>query len=125
MVRKWKGDGIQLETKRRELLLPYQKGHPITYNHYFTETIQNMRHHRIKEEISRRLLKFYSVPQITSLKELPTRKFKTSSLVTALSQRNEADMDRYISSGILDCMTAFYKVTPRGTIARKATYMNN
>lgn len=26
-----------------ELLMPHQKGHPITHNHYFTETIQNMR----------------------------------------------------------------------------------
>jgi hypothetical protein len=100
----------QLETKLRELLLPYQKGHPITYNHYFTETIQNMRHRRMEEEVTRRLSTFFNIKQITSLEELPERRVKTSSLVTALSQRNEADMNRYASSEILDCMMAFYKV---------------
>jgi GTPase SAR1 family protein len=104
------GRWSQLDTKLRELLQPYQKGHPITYNHYFTETIQNLRHRRIEDEITKRLSKFFQVPQITSLEELPARKVKTSSLVTALSQRNEADMDRYASSEILDCMSAFYKV---------------
>ena len=41
-------------------------------------------------------------------------KFKTTNLVTALSQRKEADMNRYASSEILDCMLAFYKVRIMG-----------
>jgi len=69
-----------------------------------------MRHRRMEEEVSRRLSTLYGVKQITSLEELPARKVKTTSLVTALSRRNETDMDRYASSEILDCMMAFYKV---------------
>lgn len=103
-----------LEAKLQELITPYQKEHPITYNHYFTETIQNMRHRRMEEEVSRRLSTLYGVKQITSLEELPARKVKTTSLVTALSRRNETDMDRYASSEILDCMMAFYKVKLTG-----------
>lgn len=107
MDEKW----TELEAKLRELVTPTQKGHPITYNHYFTETIQNMRHRRMEEEVTRRLSAFYGVKQISSLEELPNRKVKTTSLVTALSRRNEADMNRYASSEILDCMTAFYNVS--------------
>jgi hypothetical protein len=101
---------IQLESKLYELLLPYLKGHPITYNHYFTETIQNMRNRRLEEELARRLSNFFHAQQATSLEELPNRKVKTANLVAALAQRNEADMDLYASSEILDCMLAFYKV---------------
>lgn len=33
----------KLDHKAKELLIPHQKGHPITYNHYFTETLQKIR----------------------------------------------------------------------------------
>lgn len=33
----------QMHDRLGELLAPYQAGHPIKYNHYFTETIQNVR----------------------------------------------------------------------------------
>jgi len=106
MDKRW----MELEAKLQELITPYQKGHPVTYNHYFTETIQNVRHRRMEEEVSRRLSTLYGVQQITSLEELPIKKVKTTSLVTALSRQNEADMNYYASSEILDCMMAFYKV---------------
>jgi len=44
-----------MTAKLVELLMPHQKGHPITYNHYFTETIQNMRGKRLEAEVTRRL----------------------------------------------------------------------
>jgi hypothetical protein len=50
-----------ITAKLVELLAPYQKGHPIAYNHYFTETIQNMREKRLEAEVTRRLLKFLGV----------------------------------------------------------------
>ena len=39
------------------------------------------------------------------------KKVKVSSLVGALTSRNEADMDRYACSEVLDCMEAYYKVS--------------
>lgn len=107
MEKRW----TELEAKLHELITPHQKGHPITYNHYFTETIQNMRHRRMEEEVSGRLSTLYGVKQITELEELPARRFKTTSLITALSRRNEADMNLFASAEILDCMMAFYKVS--------------
>lgn len=99
-----------MTAKLVELLIPLQKGHPITYNHYFTETIQNMRERRLEEEVTRRLSRFFGSRDLTTLEELPIKKVKTSSLISALTSRNEADMDRYASSEVLDCMQAYYKV---------------
>lgn len=91
-----------------ELIAPYQKGHPITYNHYFTETIQSMREKRLEAEVTRRLTKLLGHSDLTTIEEL--RKIRLASLITALASRNEADMDRYASSEVLDCMLAYYKV---------------
>ncbi|KAH8742896.1 dynamin family protein [Diaporthe sp. PMI_573] len=118
MDKRW----TELEAKLQELITPYQKGHPITYNHYFTETIQNVRHRRMEEEVSRRLSALYGVQQITSLEELPARKVKITNLVTALSRRNETDMNFYASSEILDCMMAFYKVALKSLVDNVAIY---
>jgi hypothetical protein len=93
-----------------ELLMPHQKGHLITYNHYFTETIQNMREKRLEAEVTRRLSRFFGSRDLATLEELLIKKVKTSSLISALASRNEADMDRYASSEVLDCMQAYYKV---------------
>ena len=100
----------EMTSKLAELMAPHQKGHPITYNHYFTETIQNLREKRLEAEVGRRLSKLFGHHDIASLEELPTRKIRTTSLISALASRNEADMDRYASSEVLDCMQAYYKV---------------
>lgn len=100
----------QMEDKLRELLMPYQRGHPITYNHYFTETIQNIREKRMESEIANRLQRFLGLRENATLEELNIKNVKKASLVSALAMRNEADMDRYACSEALDCMNAFYKV---------------
>ena len=102
-----------MTAKLIELLIPHQKGHLITYNHYFTETIQNMREKRLEAEVARRLSQLFGNRDLTTIEELPSKKIKTSSLISALTSRNEADMDRYASSEVLDCMQAYYKVRLR------------
>ncbi len=93
---------------------PYQKGaHPITYNHYFTETVQNTRNHRVEAEVGRKLSTFLNANKVSDLEHLPQHRIKTSSLIAALSKSNEADMNRYASSELLDCMLAYYKVRIR------------
>ncbi|KAH8655656.1 dynamin family protein [Xylariales sp. PMI_506] len=112
-----------LQAKHQELLRPYQKGaHPITYNHYFTETLQTMRNRRIEEEVGRKLSTFLHLNGITTLEDLPPRKIKTATLITALSQSNEADMNRYASSELLDCMLAFYQVALKSVVDNIAIY---
>jgi hypothetical protein len=69
-----------------------------------------MREKRLEAEVTRKLSKFLGGRDLSSLEELLIKKVKTSSLILALSACKEADMDRYASSEILDCMQAYYKV---------------
>jgi GTP-binding protein EngB required for normal cell division len=98
-----------LNSKTAELLTPHQKSHPITYNHYFTEALQNVRNERSKDEYTRIIKTFYGVSSLESV-YFDERK-DLGLLVTALVQRTEPDMNRFACSEALDCMEAYYKVT--------------
>jgi len=99
-----------LNAKTAELLTPHQKSHPITYNHYFTETLQNVRDERNKNEYSRIVKSFFGVSSLESSTYINQHK-DLGQLVTALMQRTEPDMNRFACSEALDCMEAYYKVT--------------
>ena len=99
-----------MNAKLNELLKPYQDGHPITYNHYFTETIQKVKEQRHEVDIARRLRSFLGHSSGTSVDNVSVKNAKMPNLLSALTSRTEADMDRYACSEILDCMEAYYKV---------------
>ncbi len=102
----------QLERKVAEIMRPHQKGHPITYNHYFTETIQKARQEHAKKDQARQLNIFFKIkPDMGSSYVINHQGFYTGELLEALNQRNEADMDRYACSEAVDCMEAYYKVS--------------
>lgn len=92
------------------ILERYREGHPITYNHYFTETIQNVRAKRMEDDLAERLRNFLQLNEGEALEELNFNKIKKANLISALSIRNEVDMDRYACAEAVDCMFAFYKV---------------
>jgi len=105
----------QINLKLDEILIPFTRGHPITYNHYFTETIQNIRQKRLEKDVTDRLRKI-APDMVAGTKEKTIfgcvgSTLKVSDLVAALSSRNEADMDKYAASEILLCMEAYYKVS--------------
>lgn len=47
-----------MENKTSELLSAHKDSHPITYNHYFTETLQNLRRKRMEAEIDK-IVRFF------------------------------------------------------------------
>lgn len=47
-----------LDGRTTKLLLPHQNGHQITYNHYFTESLQHIRNGRQRGQISQVILHF-------------------------------------------------------------------
>ncbi len=100
----------EMSQKLDEILTPYKTSHPITYNHYFTETIQKVRGKRHEEEIARRLRRFLGHEEDTTLDSVSVKNAPMPSLLSALTSSTEADMDRYACSEILDCMEAYYKV---------------
>lgn len=99
-----------LDEKINEIFTAY-KGHPITYNHYFTETIQKVKEKRRTEQTSQRLQDYLGRRNSLS-GEIFIKKSDAPNIVSALSTRTEADMDRYACMEILDCMEAYYKVRP-------------
>lgn len=95
-----------------EILDPHQKGHPITYNHYFTETVQKARKEHAKKDQARQLNAFFKIkPGMGSSYVGPDQGFYTGELLEALNQRTEADIERYACSEAVDCMEAYYKVS--------------
>ena len=103
----------RVNEKLVEVLAPHIHGHPITYNHYFTETIQNTRRKRQEKDLRDQLRRFN--PNIAD-GDRETAHFlntgvRISDLASSLASRNEADMDKYAASEILLCTEAYYKVS--------------
>ncbi|KAI9731215.1 MAG: hypothetical protein M1834_005408 [Cirrosporium novae-zelandiae] len=102
----------QLNMKVNELLKPYEDGHPITYNHYFTDIIQKTRVDRHKRAITD---KFYNHLGYPDNGHRPNELnygsgFSVPSLMSALTVQTEEDMEEFACLEIVDCMEAYYKV---------------
>lgn len=95
--------------KAMDLLAPHQQGHPITYNHYFTETVQQVKQDRSRAELTRII---FEALKVTSLDPAPPQyeQIDYRPLLEALMEHNNPDMNRYACSEALDCMQAYYKV---------------
>ena len=105
----------KLRGKVEEVLWPHQHGHPITYNHYFTDTIQKARRDHAKNQQSKILHAFFdkrsrSVTYSPALSDIDIEK-----LLEALNPEPEGSMDRFACSEATYCMEAYYKVKRRAT----------
>jgi hypothetical protein len=103
--------------KTEDLLAQHQKGHPITYNHHFTETVQNVKKDRSREDLTRIITSVFDVtslgPFVTSMDPIESRRYTTTDyrpLLEALMEYKNPDMNCYACSEALDCMQAYYKV---------------
>ncbi|KKK25677.1 hypothetical protein ARAM_003704, partial [Aspergillus rambellii] len=84
------------------------KGHPITYNHYFTETLQKIRADRREGELSGIIERFFRVDDLQTSRYLDGA-YRLQDLVQSLLESSEPDMMRFASAEALDCMLAYYK----------------
>lgn len=98
-----------LDQKSRELLMPHQKGHPITYNHYFTETLQKIRAERHKDELREILERHFGVDTLEEPCDVK-KSINLRGLLDSLLQSTEPDMARFASAEAMDCMLSYYKV---------------
>jgi GTP-binding protein EngB required for normal cell division len=107
-------ESIVKDAKRKtaDLLAPHKYGHPITYNHYFTETVQQVKRERSKVELTSLIKDVFGVKSLgpCAHEEYITRDYRP--LLNALMERNNPDMNQYACSEALDCMQAYYKVCP-------------
>ncbi|KAH6857010.1 P-loop containing nucleoside triphosphate hydrolase protein [Chaetomium sp. MPI-CAGE-AT-0009] len=99
----------EVRNKTTELLKPLRDGHPVTYNHYFAETLQNMRESRIRKNQEKILLQFLEVSSIESNNYLDGR-YDLKSLADALIASHEPNMKRFAAGEAMDCLNAYYKV---------------
>lgn len=82
--------------------------HAMTYNHYYTDNVQNSRQERRKNHY----LKVLSARDLTSHKTTTYTRYNIQNLLTdVVSQPPEADMDTYACLELLDCMKAYNKVS--------------
>lgn len=94
------------------LLEPHRTGHPITYNHYLTDNIQNLRQGHQKKILSKKLDQFFGTNCNQGETMCKERTFDVRALLESLTHSTAADMDRYACSEAIDCMKAYYKVGP-------------
>lgn len=102
-----------LRTKAAELLRPQQAGHPITYNHYFVETVLKARDEHLRNSIAQKLKTFFGKESIEgpSYTANMSRSFQMNKLLDALGSQTETDMECFACSEAIDCMLAYYKVS--------------
>ena len=99
----------RLQKRIAEIMRPHLAGHPITYNLYFTDAIQEARQeHSRKDQIEHLNAFFGQAPGTTD--GWVTSKFSMSKLLEALPQRSKENMDEFACSEATDCMLAYYKV---------------
>ncbi|KAK6435688.1 hypothetical protein LTR95_008123 [Oleoguttula sp. CCFEE 5521] len=100
----------KLRRKIKEILRPHRRGHPITYNHYFTDTIQKARRDHSKKQQSKILQAFFA-KRSRSLGYSPgPEEIDIEKLLEALNPALEGNMDRFACSEATYCMEAYYKV---------------
>jgi GTPase SAR1 family protein len=105
-----KGILREMHEKTTELLKPHQNGHPITYNHYFTETLQKVRCEKQRHDRERILCQFFGVTSLqTNAKLFQTYNLK--SLADSLAELGEPNMRRFAAGEAIDCLDAYYKVS--------------
>ncbi|KAK3935347.1 dynamin family protein [Diplogelasinospora grovesii] len=99
-----------LRAKTDELLKPHRSGHPITYNHYFTEALQTARGTK-KPDYAQIIMDFFSRPSLETQYHC-NKYLNLQQLVANLEAEStsEPDMERLAASEALDCMNAYYKV---------------
>ncbi|KAH8768367.1 dynamin family protein [Diaporthe sp. PMI_573] len=99
-----------LNAKTDDILKTYQRTHPITCNHYFTETIRKLRAERRRDECASAVRRFYGPPTLGRY-DLTSTNVNLSSLVDRIiGGTTEPDMNRFAASEVLDYMEAYYKV---------------
>lgn len=104
-----------LEKASGSFLMSHQRGHPITYNHYFTESLQDTRADRQKEAFREALQSYFGVDSLLTSHSVE-HPINLRGLFNSLLQKTVPDMTRFASEEALDCMLAYYKVSPANCI---------
>ena len=96
--------------KMAGLLHPHRQGHPITYNHYFIETVQQVKRDRSGVELTGIIQDVFNVVSLRPPTSAEYVQMDYRPLLEALMEHKNPDMNHYACSEALDCMQLYYKV---------------
>lgn len=94
------------------VLAPHRQGHPITYNHDLVENIEKMKGDHQRRFLAKKLDDFFGTNSSTGMTFCQSKSFDVKILLNSITQTKISNMDRYACSEVIDCMKAYYKVSP-------------
>ncbi|KAK2592604.1 hypothetical protein QQS21_009711 [Conoideocrella luteorostrata] len=98
-----------LKAKFKELLQHCFDGHPITYNHYLTETVQKCQADRRRRKLEKEFKNFFPAQNLES-NQRGTFNITPAALLNSIDKETELDMGRFGSELAIDYIQAYYKV---------------
>ncbi|KAL3953570.1 hypothetical protein ACCO45_011526 [Purpureocillium lilacinum] len=109
-----------LEAAFEQVLHPYQALHPITYNHYLTETVKKIQRERREQRIRAHVKAIYRV-ELQGSCRLGLDSDKLLELL-ALEDKDEMDSELVGSTTAVDYMEAYYKVALKTVVDNVSTH---
>lgn len=107
---------LKLHEKVEEVLRPHTRGHPITFNHYFIDNLQKMRHQESRRVMAGKIKQFFSAnPDAEDEvdRRVVNASFDSLDLLDTLLTETEADMELFACKEATNAMQAYYKVRYR------------
>ncbi|EFY94148.1 dynamin family protein [Metarhizium robertsii ARSEF 23] len=90
-----------------QLLLPSRAVHPITYNHYLTDTVQKIQEDRRRHKLREGFRTLMGDDEISPVDQ--NVYMNPSALISQLEDHTEVDMESYACSLAIDYAEAYYK----------------
>jgi hypothetical protein len=100
----------ELNHKMTEIFRPHENGHPVTYNHHLTDTVQKAQANRRQQALKQSLESFFGRPRSKDAFHAFGTEVNIPELSKVLEHRTEVDMERFASESAVDYMQACYKV---------------
>ncbi len=101
----------KLDMKVVEVIKPHQRGHPLTFNEYFTENLQKKRHEATRKATAEKIKTFFSNDRESVKSGYISQGFYAKSLLDALAPGTEQDMEKFGSTEATNAMEAYYNVS--------------
>ncbi|KIW12491.1 hypothetical protein PV08_09768 [Exophiala spinifera] len=106
----------KLYSKVEEVLRPHVRGHPLTFNHYFTENLQKKRQKQTSASVMAKLRSFFGLRASVTDEQIIQPSFSLKNLVKTLVVESELDMEKFASIEALNAMQAYYKVALKSIV---------
>lgn len=100
----------RLNRKVEEVLKPHTRGHPLTFNHYFTENLQKKRQGELRKLTAEKIRSFFNADPNNPDGGWVNQSFQAKNLLDALAPQTEQDMEKFASIEATNAMQAYYKV---------------